>query len=168
MIYLIGYMGVGKTTLGKLLAEQLHLRFWDTDFEIEKQESRSVSEIFKKEGELHFRMMETELLIQLNTKAIIACGGGIPMHNNNMEVINAKGISIYLKASASYLANRLKNEKEIRPLIANIPDGELEDYIKKELQNRSPFYALAHHTITVDGKNTEEVLREIHALTSTF
>ena len=105
MVYLIGYMGVGKTTLTKLLAEQLHLPFYDTDQEIEKKEKRSVSEVFKKDGELHFRMLETELLTQFNTKAIIACGGGIPIHNNNMDIINAKGISIYLKASANCLAN---------------------------------------------------------------
>jgi len=166
MVYLIGYMGVGKTTLTKLLAEQLHLPFYDTDQEIEKKERRSVSEVFKKDGELHFRMLETELLTQFNTKAIIACGGGIPIHNNNMDIINAKGISIYLKASANCLANRLKEEKQNRPLIANIPEKELEPYIKKELQNRSSFYALSHHTILVDGKNTAEILREIHSLIS--
>ena len=168
MVYLIGYMGVGKTTLAKLLAKELHLPFYDTDQEIERKENRSVSEMFKIDGELHFRMLETELLKRLNSKAIIACGGGIPTHNNNMEIINAKGISIYLKASANCLANRLKEEKQNRPLIANLQNTELEPYIKKELQNRSPFYALAHHTIVVDDKNTDEMLREIYALTNTF
>ncbi len=166
MVYLIGYMGVGKTTLAKLLAEQLHLPFYDTDQEIEKKEKRSVSEVFKKDGELHFRILETELLTQFNTKAIVACGGGAPIHNKNMDIINAKGISIYLKASANCLATRLKEEKQNRPLIANIPEKELETYIKKELQDRSPFYNLAHHTIEVDNKNIDEILREVNSLIS--
>ena len=164
MIYIIGYMGVGKTALAKLLAEQLQLPFLDTDLEIEKQENKSVSEIFKKEGELHFRMLETELLTQLHTKEIIACGGGLAIHNNNMELINSKGISIYLKASANCLYNRLKDDKERRPLIDNITNEELKLYIKKELINRSPFYELAQHTILVDGKNKAEILREVNAL----
>lgn len=168
MVYLIGYMGAGKTTIAKLLATELSLPFYDTDKEIEKKENRSVSEVFKKDGELHFRILENELLTQINTKAIIACGGGIPIHNNNMKIINTKGISIYLKASANCLANRLKEEKENRPLIANILDKDLEPYIKKELQNRNPFYTLAHHTILVDRKNKNEILREIHALIPSF
>ena len=76
MVYIIGYMGVGKTTLAKLLAEQLQLPFLDTDLEIEQQEKRSIAEIFKKEGEFHFRMLETELLKQYNSKGVVACGGG--------------------------------------------------------------------------------------------
>ncbi|MFQ3332231.1 MAG: shikimate kinase [Thalassomonas sp.] len=168
MVYLIGYMGAGKTTIAKLLSKQLYLPFYDTDKEIEKKEKRSVSEVFKKDGELHFRILETELLIQLNTKAVIACGGGIPIHNNNMDLINTKGISFYLKASANCLANRLKEKTQSRPLITKIPENELEPYIKKELQKRSSFYNLAHYTILVDGKNKEDILREIHTLISTL
>jgi len=168
MVYLIGYMGAGKTTITKLLANELHLPFYDTDQEIEKKEKRNVSEIFKIEGELHFRMLETELLKNINQDSIIACGGGLPIHNNNMELINSKGISIYLKASNNCLFNRLKNEKQNRPLIDNKTDEELEVFIKNELQNRSPIYNLANHTILVDDKSTEEVLREVNSLVSTL
>ena len=168
MIYLIGYMGAGKTTITKLLANELHLPFYDTDQEIEKKEKRSVSEIFKIEGELHFRMLETELLKNINQDSIIACGGGLPIHNNNMELINSKGISIYLKASNNCLFNRLKNEKQNRPLIDNKTDEELEVFIKNELQNRTPFYNLANYTILIDNKSTDEVLREVNALISTI
>jgi shikimate kinase len=164
MIYLIGYMGSGKTTLAKKLSKQLQLSFLDTDLEIEKKENKSISDIFKDEGELHFRMLETALLSQLNTKKIVACGGGIPMHNDNMSIINKKGISIYLKASANDLANRLKNKKQHRPLIANILNEELEDYIKEDLQQRSSFYALSHHTISINNKTKNELLREVNAL----
>ena len=112
MIYLIGYMGAGKTTITKLLANELHLPFYDTDKEIEEKQNRSVSDIFKNDGELHFRMLETELLKNISQNSIIACGGGLPIHNNNMGLINSKGISIYLKASENCLFNRLKNEKK--------------------------------------------------------
>ena len=168
MIYLIGYMGAGKTTTTKLLANELLLPFYDTDQEIEKKEKISVSEIFKKDGELHFRMLETELLKNINQDSIIACGGGLPIHNNNMRLINSKGISIYLKASNICLLNRLKNEKQNRPLIANKTDEELKVFIKNELQNRSPFYNLANHTILVDDKSKYEVLREVNTLISTL
>jgi shikimate kinase len=161
-------MGAGKTTITKLLANELHLPYYDTDQEIEKKEKRSVSEIFKKDGELHFRMLETELLKNINQDSIIACGGGLPIHNNNMGLINSKGISIYLKASNNCLFNRLKNEKQNRTLIANKTDEELEVFIKNELQNRSPFYNLANHTILVDDKSTNDVLREVNALISPF
>jgi len=136
----------------------------DTDLEIEQQKKRNIAEIFKKEGELYFRLLETELLKQYNRKGIIACGGGLAIHNNNMELINSKGISIYLKASANHLYNRLKDDKKSRPLITNITNKELKFYIKTELKNRSPFYELAQHTILVDGKNKAEILREVNAL----
>ena len=168
MVYLIGYMGAGKTTITKLLADELHLPFYDTDQEIEKNQKRSVSEIFKKDGELYFRMLETELLNNINQNSIIACGGGLPIYNNNMGLINSKGISIYLKASNNCLFNRLKNEKQSRPLIENKTDEKLDIYIKNELQSRSPFYNLANHTILVDNKSTNEVLREVNSLISTL
>ena len=153
MVYIIGYMGVGKTTLAKLLSEHLQLPLLDTDLEIEQQEKRSVAKIFKEESELYFRLLETELLKQYNGKGILACGGGLAIHNNNMELINSKGISIYLKASSSHLYNQLKDDKKSRPLIANITDKKLKLFIKKELEHRSNFYELSQHTIFVDDKN---------------
>jgi shikimate kinase len=161
-------MGAGKTTITKLLANKLYLPFYDTDQEIEKNQKRSVSEIFKKDGELHFRMLETELLKNITLNSIIACGGGLPIYNNNMGLINSKGISIYLKASNICLLNRLKNGKQSRPLIENKTDEELAVFIKNELQNRSPFYNLANHTILVDNKSVNEVLREVNSLISTL
>ena len=144
MIYLIGFMGAGKTTISKFLANKLHLPFYDTDQEIEKKERRSLSEIFKSDGELHFRMLETEVLRNINQNSIVACGGGLPIHNDNIGFINSKGISIYLKASDNYLFNKLKNAKKNRPLIEKKTDDELEVYIENELRIRTPFYNLAN------------------------
>ena len=113
-------------------------------------------------------MLETELLKNINQFSIIACGGGLPIHNNNMGLLNSKGKSIYLKASNICLLNRLKNEKISRPLIDNKTDKELEVFIKNELQNRTPFYNLANYTILVDNKSTDEVLREVNSLISSL
>ena len=164
MIYLIGYMGSGKTTLAKKLSKQLQLTFLDTDFEIEKKENKSVSDIFKDKGEFHFRMLETEFLTQIKNDAIVACGGGIPMHNDNMSIINRKGVSIYLKASANYLNNRLKNEKKNRPLISKFDKYELQQFICDQLTEREKIYSKATYKISVDGKTNEEILGEIHSL----
>mgnify|MGYP006107353225 CR=1 FL=1 len=168
MVYLIGFMGSGKTTISKLLANKLQLPFYDTDHEIEKNENRSISDIFKKEGELYFRKLETEVLKSINQNSIIACGGGLPIYNNNMELINSKGISIYLKASVNILFNRLKKEKESRPLINSKTNEELEFYIKNELQNRNPFYTLSSRIILLDDKSNDDILGEINTLINTF
>ncbi len=167
MIYLIGYMGSGKTLTTKSLALILKIPFYDTDDEIEKSEKRSVSEIFNINGEDYFRKLETEILVNISQKSIVSCGGGLPIHNNNMKLINSKGTSIYLKASNNYLFNRLKNEKKNRPLITNKTNGELSKYIKKEVKIREAFYNLAHHTVLVDNKSIEKILREINSLIST-
>ena len=164
MLYLIGYMGAGKTTITKLLAKKKQLPLFDTDQEIEKKEKKSISEIFKKDGELYFRMLETELLRSISQNSIIACGGGLPIYNNNMQFINSKGISIYLKASTKYLFNRLKKEKKSRPLINNKTDEELEIYIQNELQNRKPFYKLANHKIACNNLSKEDIVKKIIAL----
>ena len=87
MIYLIGFMGVGKSTIAKQLAKQLNISFLDTDQKIEDQEKKSISNIFKINGEIYLRKLETKLLYQLNKKQVIACGGGLPLSNNNMQYI---------------------------------------------------------------------------------
>jgi len=164
MVYIIGYMGVGKTTLAKLLSEQLQLPFLDTDLEIEQQEKRSIAEIFKKEGELYFRMLETELLKQYNSKGIVACGGGLPLFNNNMEYIKKTGVSIYLKASIDFLFTRLKNKKKERPLISAAVDGKLKQFIQTQLEKRKNIYNKATYIVDVEGKTSKEILGEIHSL----
>ena len=164
MVYLIGFMGAGKTTIAKLLSDKLKLPFFDTDQIIEQQEKKSITTIFEQQGELYFRMLETKLLKEYNSKGIIACGGGLASYNNNMQLINSKGISVYLKASTNYLYNRLKDNKKNRPLIANMTNTELKSYIKEELINRKPFYESSQHTILVDDKNKTEVLRKVNAL----
>ena len=163
MIYLIGFMGVGKSTIAKQLAKQLNISFLDTDQKIEDQEKKSISNIFKINGEIYFRKLETKLLYQLNNKQVIACGGGLPLFNNNMVYIKKTGVSIYLKASSDFLFSRLKNKKN-RPLISKFDKYELQQFICDQLTEREKIYSKATYKISVDGKTNEEILGEIHSL----
>jgi len=162
MIYFVGYMGVGKTRIAKKLADNLGILVFDTDQEIEKQEKASIKEIFKKKGENYFRKRETDLLKKNNDKLIVSCGGGTAVYNNNMTIINNKGISIYLKASHNYLYDKLKNNNKNRPLISNIRNEDLKKHIKKDLSNREIFYNKAKLTVNIENKSDYEILREIN------
>ena len=148
-IFLIGYMGSGKSTAGKKLAAKLGMDFIDTDDCIEKEQGRGISEVFEKEGEEKFREQERDYLQKLMEKdnMLIATGGGTPCFFNNMDVMNANGISVYFKMSVDSLANRLMNAKKKRPLIQDMNEAELHDFINTNLENREPFYNKAHFKV---------------------
>ena len=129
-VILTGYMGCGKTTVSKLLAEQSGKRLIDSDEEIEKKQGMSISEIFEKLGEPAFREMETGLLKKLLEKSfdgILSCGGGMPLKEENRELLKQLGTVIYLKASPEVTASRLKNDQS-RPLLKGLDET---DKIKK-------------------------------------
>lgn len=151
LIYLIGYMGCGKTTLGKRLAKRLGFDFVDLDEKIETQTGKTIRELFEIDGEEAFRLMEKEVLqqtFQLND-VVISTGGGVPVFFDNMEQINTHGTSIYIKLSPKSLVNRLQNGKNQRPLIKDKTDEELLLFIEKALEQREPFYEKAN--LIVDG-----------------
>lgn len=164
MLYLIGFMGVGKTTIGKQIAILNKVVFIDTDSQIEKETSKSIKEIFETDGEIAFRKLETDTIRSINRKAIIACGGGLPAHNNNIEYLKHKGIVIYLKASTETLIKRLEKNKNKRPLISNLTNEERLEFIRKILKKRGGAYKQADYTIETDNKTVKEVLREINSL----
>ncbi len=141
-VFLIGFMGSGKTTIGKKLAAKLHLKFLDLDHTIEQEEKRSINTIFKEQGENYFRKMEHNTLKKLITQndIIISCGGGTPCYYNNMELMNQKGITLYIELSAMALYSRLKEQKAKRPLLENIPNDKLLLFIEQKLQERVSFY----------------------------
>ena len=168
MIYLTGFMGAGKTTIAKALAKQLALPFYDTDQLIEEQEGKDINSIFKNDGELHFRTLEKEILESINKKSIVACGGGLPIYNNNIQLLNKKGTSIYLKASTSTLVSHLKNQKNNRPLLKNKTNNELEEHINTMLSTRENIYLKAKYTINTDNKSKDEIVEEILALELSF
>lgn len=168
MLYLIGFMGVGKTTIGKQIAALNKVVFIDTDSQIEKETSKSIKEIFETDGEIAFRKLETDTIRSINRKAIIACGGGLPAHNNNIEYLKQKGTVIYLKASTETLIKRLEKNKNKRPLISNLTNEKRLEFIRKILKEREKTYKQADYTIETDNKTVKEVLREINSLLLTI
>ena len=168
MLYLIGFMGVGKTTIGKQIAALNKVVFIDTDSQIEKETSKSIKEIFETDGEIAFRKLETDTIRSIDRKAIIACGGGLPAHNNNIEYLKHKGTVIYLKASTETLIKRLEKNKNKRPLISKLTNDKLLEFIRKILKEREETYKQADYTIETDNKTVKEVLREINSLLLTI
>ncbi len=150
-IILIGYMGAGKTTIGRQLAMALGLQFYDLDWYIEMRYHTKVSEIFAQHGEEHFRDLERRMLHEVAEfeDVIISCGGGTPCYYDNMEYMNQQGETVYLKLEPEVLAQHLKMGRTVRPLILGKTEEDLEQYIRNSLKEREPFYSKAKHTVDV-------------------
>lgn len=165
---LVGYMASGKSTVGKLLAAQLGVQFIDLDQYIEEQAKMSIADIFAAKGEIFFRKLEHALLEQVldeNESVLLSTGGGTPCYGSNMKTILEKSDhSIYLQLPISNLVDRISQEKETRPLVRDLSDSELPEFIGKHLFERRQFYALASHSINCDKKSLEEVVAEIKNL----
>lgn len=144
-IYLIGFMGSGKSTIGKKLSERMGYEFIDLDKLMEGLEKKTVAEIFSQRGEEFFRQLEADVLHStiLHKNAVISCGGGTPCYFDNMEWMNARGLTVYLKMQPETLYGRLKTRKEKRPLIAHLSNEQLKDYIFQKLSEREAFYLQA-------------------------
>jgi shikimate kinase len=166
VIYLTGFMGSGKTTLGRKLAGLTGLRFIDTDNEIETSEGRSIAAIFSEEGEKYFRKFEYSVLRSLNKEggAIIATGGGTPCHADNMDYMNATGITVYLKMSPKALASRLPQAGSSRPLIDKLEGEALLRFIEEKISEREPYYLRSQ--IVFDGIDADPraLLEEIRSV----
>lgn len=167
-IVLVGYMGSGKSTIGSLLAGNLDYEFIDLDEYIESSEKMEIPKIFESKGEIYFRKKEFEYLNEiLDTKDnfVLSTGGGTPCYGENMNAImEATSNVFYLKISIAGLINRLIKEKEHRPLISNIPNEELPDFIGKHLFERSYFYSQANHNLLCDENSMEELVLKIENL----
>jgi shikimate kinase len=152
-IFLIGFMGCGKTTLGRKLAARLNYTFIDLDHLLEEQAGMSVAEYFASFGETAFRLAEAEVL--KNTaypeNVVVSTGGGLPCFFDNMQWIKAKGTVIYIKLSPKTLANRLEHGKEERPLLRDKQGDELVNFISTKLAEREAFYMQAQ--VIADGLN---------------
>jgi len=162
-IFLIGFMGSGKTTIGKRLAERIGFDFVDTDHFIEMQQGLSVTEIFARHGEPAFREMERNVLSEmLNLDyAVVSTGGGMPCHGNNMDVMLSGGKVVYLKTSPQALARRLLRSHTERPLIKGKSETELQQYITTKLTEREPFYNRAHIIMETENISIEELLQSL-------
>jgi shikimate kinase len=169
IIILLGYMGCGKSTIGKGLADKLNIVFTDLDDVLSADQHCTISKLFDQKGPKVFRQLEHQALLNtLNneTKCVLSLGGGTPCYYDTMERVAKVTPNIfYLKASATSLATRLFPEKDSRPLISHISNEEdLKDFIAKHLFERKHFYAQAKHTINVDNKAVLEVINAIAAL----
>jgi shikimate kinase len=164
-IVLVGYMGSGKTEIGKLLAKKVLLPFYDLDFLIETEIEKTISELFSEKGEIYFRKIEHELFIkqiQKNESFVLSLGGGTPCYANNHLVLqHDEVVSIYLKASVSTLVDRLSINKKKRPLVKDLKENEMHEFIAKHLFDRSFYYNQCKHIIFVDDKSPTDVVAEI-------
>ena len=151
-IILIGYMGSGKTTVGKALSKETGMMFYDLDWYIESRMRKTVSQIFAEKGEAGFRKIEYNLLHEVAEfeDVIISCGGGTPCFFDNMDYLNQQGDVVYLKATPETLYKHLLMAKVERPLLKDKTPEELIAYITEHLKEREPFYGKARHILDVN------------------
>lgn len=150
-IFLVGYMGCGKSTVGRRLGRRLGMEFKDTDTMVEEMVGASVLDIFYYEGESKFRELELDVLKQLasiNGQIIVATGGGLPGYGNNMKLLNELGMTFYLKCSTEQIIKRLQpHGLKKRPKLAKLNDDELFDFINDEISRRESTYMQAQYIV---------------------
>jgi shikimate kinase len=159
VVILIGFMGCGKTTLGRKLARSLDYAFIDADDAIEKAEGLTIPEIFAQKGEAYFRELEHAFIagLQQQSNAIVSTGGGMPCFGNNMELLNAAGITIYLQRPVLELAHRLTHARKQRPLIAGKNHEELVHFISELLPIREQYYLQATYILDRESQTVEAI-----------
>ncbi len=160
-------MGSGKSTHGKKLAQLLEMPFYDLDEYIEHQENKSISDLFESEGEAAFREKETKYLKQLlfdESGIVIALGGGTVCFNNMLEFANLNGILIYISLPASALVQRLSSKKNSRPLLKNLNESQLQEFVTTLLNSREVYYKQAHLKINGINLRPEHLINEIKSL----
>jgi shikimate kinase len=162
-IFLIGYMGAGKTTVGKKLARKLNMDFVDLDDCFEQKYKLTIPIFFNRYGEMNFRKLEREVLLDsLNLEnTVISTGGGMPCYFDNMHIIQENGYSVYVQMTPSALANRLIHSKRNRPLIRDLEYPELFDHIKKHLDRREVYYKQADLVINGVSLQVDELALKI-------
>jgi shikimate kinase len=165
-IILVGFMGCGKTTLGKKLANRLNFKFIDSDILIEQKNAKSVQEIFEKMGETYFREQETKIIDELSNENyyVLSTGGGMPCFNDNMSKLRNIGTIFYLKLSPFELAKRLNEAKKVRPLILNKSEDEIYEFVKEKLNQRKIFYEKADYVLKGKDQNVKKIIELIKGL----
>lgn len=155
-IFLLGFMGTGKTAWGRRWSQRFNMPFIDLDELIEQDTGKSVVDIFEKEGEDFFREKEAAMLRSKCKEEghIIACGGGTPCFYENMTWMNEQGFTIYLSASAPYILKNVLEEKEKRPLVKNVNEAELLFFIEQKLKERAAFYHKAK--VVLDAESLQD------------
>ncbi len=161
-VYLIGFMGSGKTHWGKRLSRQTGIPFYDLDEEIVRTEQQSVQQIFHDKGEEYFREKERDMLEAItedHNSLILSCGGGTPCFFNNIDFMKNNGTIIWLNTAVDTLVQRLLKEKHHRPVIKNVSDAELKSFIIKKLQDRKLYYEQADVMLHEEAITLESLLK---------
>jgi shikimate kinase len=160
-IVLIGYMGSGKTTVGRALAKEIGLPFYDLDWYIESRMRKKVSQIFAEQGEEGFRRIERNMLHEVAEfeNIVISCGGGTPCFFDNMDYLNQQAQVVYLKAQPEVLHKHLLMGKGDRPLLKGKTPDELIQFIREQLEKREPFYSKANYTLDVSLMDNYEKIK---------
>ncbi|MBQ8462851.1 MAG: shikimate kinase [Prevotella sp.] len=160
-IILIGYMGAGKTTVGKALSKELGIPFYDLDWYIESRRRKTVAQLFAEQGEEAFRKIEYNMLHEVAEfeDVIISCGGGTPCFFDNIDYMNRQGDVVYLKAAPEVLYRHLLMGKTERPLLKGKTPDELITFIREQLERREPFYSKARHTLDVSLMDNYEKIK---------
>ncbi len=160
-IVLMGFMGAGKTTVGRELAKSLNVEFIDTDERIEREQGRKISDIFAEDGENAFRNMETELLKRLqesDEEFVLSIGGGMPVREENRKLLRSIGEVIYLKTSKEEILRRVSGDTN-RPLLQG---GALEEKVERLMKARVHIYVeTSHRSVVTDGKTVKKIIEEI-------
>ena len=163
-IYIIGYMGAGKSTVGKRLANKLGFAFIDLDDAFESKFRYSIPRFFDQFGENRFRELEHQCLKEIiteNEMAVISTGGGTACFYNNIDLMNASGISLYLKMHPKSLSQRLTRARRLRPVIRDIPNADMQSFVESQLEEREPFYKQASITVKGESLDMEELINQL-------
>lgn len=167
-VFLIGFMGSGKSTLGQAAARALGWAFYDLDDYLEAQTGQTIAALFATEGEAAFRARERAALDQLvatpGPDRLVACGGGTPCFGDNMAHLRQSGYTLYLRPDLDTLLARLRRDRLHRPLLRDIPDAQLDAHIQAMLRLRAPFYQQAHAILSPPDLHTEALVAHIRAL----
>jgi shikimate kinase len=163
-IYLIGFMGAGKSYWGLRLAQQAGIRFFDLDRAIEESRQMTIDRLFALQGEESFRVTEKELLhllTETHEQFVMACGGGTPCFLNNLEYMKRSGKVVWINPATDLLAHRLLKEREQRPLLRSVSDIELKGFIQKKMADRRLYYEQAHLRVDQEAIDLDALLKSI-------
>ncbi|MBP3481971.1 MAG: shikimate kinase [Alistipes sp.] len=164
-LFLVGYMGCGKSSLGRRIARRTNVRFIDTDSVIEEREGAETVDIFRYAGEEYFRCAERALIERIAAEkedAVVSTGGGLPVWKDNMELMNAVGTTVYIRRSAEQIASRLTPYgRRKRPRLRGLDDGELVEFMKRNMAEREPFYAKANYVFDMEHMGDEQLVSAV-------
>jgi len=163
-IFLIGFMGSGKTYWGRKLSEKLGIRFFDLDEQVEEQAGKSIVEIFDADGEEKFRLLEKEVLhiiTESHDSFVMACGGGSPCYFNNIDYMNRQGTTVWINTPLDVIYQRLYDEMDKRPLIRKFTTDQLKNFIGRKFADRRIYYEQASVFIDQQPVELEHIIQKI-------